>query len=97
MRVQTRPKQTDAKPLHYDKEIDSHVLRTSDTVWHIIINQMTLNTSQNSECKKYALFTDTEFQCDETPSVSCNREVVPLTERNDSTCCRPAFPLDRNA
>ena len=27
--------------------------------------------------QRYALFTDTEFQCDETPSVSCNREVVP--------------------
>lgn len=29
------------------------------------------------ESKRYALFTETEFLCDETPSVSRNREVVP--------------------
>lgn len=39
--------------------------------------QQIWSTSKNSESKRYALFTDTEFLCDETPSVSRNREVVP--------------------
>lgn len=40
------------------------------------------------------MFTDLEFQCDETPSVSWNREVEPWTERSDSPCCCTAFPMD---
>lgn len=89
----------DTKHLHYDKELYSHGRKTSDTIWHIIITQTALTAAADlpPRIQRYALFTDTEFQCDETPSVSCNREVVPWTERNDSPCCRPEFPLDKNA
>ena len=41
MRVRTRPKQKNAKPLDYDKELDSRARRrTSDKVWHIIIKPL---------------------------------------------------------
>lgn len=43
----------------------------------------------DSESKRYAVFTDTEFLCDETSTASRNREVVPTTKRNESPCCPP--------
>lgn len=52
---------------------------------------------KKSEYKSRALFTDLEFRCDETPSVSYNREVVPRTGRHDSLRCRLEIPLNRNA
>lgn len=61
-----------------------------------LVVKLTSNAAQNPEPTRYALFTDLEFQtqCDETPSVSWNREVKPWTERSDSACCCMSFPVD---
>lgn len=69
----------------------------SDTLWHTASSKTDFERrpeSRTYEVRFVYRFRVPDFQCDETPSVSWNREVKPWTERSDSACCCTPFPVD---